>query len=115
MRQSFEDSNDSGATGAFLTGLFAGAVIGVGLGLWFAPKSGAEMRERVTGTAREFGQRASKTVNDLADRSREVLDRARDVLATAGDQADKVAADASRTVNTARRGAQNVAAAAERS
>jgi gas vesicle protein len=116
VRQSFEDSNDYGSsTGAFFTGLFAGAVIGAGLGLWFAPKTGAEIREQVSDTARQFGERASKTVNDIADRGREVFDRARDVMNTAGDQINQVANDATKTANTARRGAQNVASAAERS
>ena len=113
MRQSFEDSNDYGSsTGAFFTGLFAGAVIGAGLGLWFAPKSGAEMREQIGDQARQFGERASKTANDLADRGREVFDRAREVINTAGDQASQVASDVAKT---ARRGAQNIASAAERS
>jgi len=117
VRQSFEDSNDYGgsATGAFFTGLFAGAVIGAGLGLWFAPKSGVEMREQIGDQARQFGERASKTVNDLADRGREVFDKAREVMNTAGEQIGQVASDAQRTANTARRGAQNVASAAERS
>jgi gas vesicle protein len=113
VRQSFEDSNEySSSTGAFFTGLFAGAVIGAGLGLWFAPKSGAETREQFSGQARQFGERASKTVNDLADRGREVFDKAREVISTASDQVSQVASDAART---ARRGAQNVAAAADRS
>ena len=117
MRQSFEDTNDYGgsATGAFFTGLFAGAVIGAGLGLWFAPKSGVEMREQISDQAKQFGERASRTVNDLADRGREVFDRAREVMNTAGEQISNVASDASKTMNTARRGAQNVASAAERS
>ena len=55
MRQFSDDSNDSSSTGAFFTGLFAGAVIGAGLGLWFAPKSGIEKRvawttSRITGS-----------------------------------------------------------------
>jgi len=117
VRQSFEDNDyESGsATGAFFTGLFAGAVIGAGLGLWFAPKTGEQMREQVSDSARQFGERASKTVNDLADRGREVFDRAREVISTAGEQFNQVASDASKTANTARRGAQSVAAAAERS
>ena len=114
MRQSFEDNDYDGgsAAGAFFTGLFAGAVIGAGLGLWFAPKTGAQMREQISDSAREFGERASKTVNDLADRGREVFDKAREVISTAGEQFNQVASDASKT---ARRGAQNVAAAVERS
>jgi len=114
VRQSFEDNDYEGgsATGAFFTGLFAGAVIGAGLGLWFAPKTGAQMREQISDSARQFGERASKTVNDLADRGREVFDRAREVVNTAGEQFNQVASDASKS---ARRAAQNVANAAERS
>lgn len=114
MRQSFDDNDyeSASATGAFFTGLLAGAVIGAGLGLWFAPKTGAEMREQVSDKARQFGDKASKTVNDLADRGREVFDRAREVINTAGDQFSQVASDASKA---ARRGAQNAAAAVERS
>jgi len=121
VRQFSDDSTyDNGTSaGAFFTGLFAGAVIGAGLGLWFAPKTGAEMREQITDTAREFGQKAGKTVNDLADRGREVFDRAREVMNTAGEQAGQVASEASKAAgnvaNAARRGTQNVTAAAERS
>jgi gas vesicle protein len=79
VRQFSDDTSyDNGSsTGAFFTGLFAGAVIGAGLGLWFAPKAGSEMREQLAGTAKDLGQRAGKTVNELADRGREVFDRAR--------------------------------------
>ena len=120
MRQFSDETNGNGSsTGAFFTGLFAGAVIGAGLGLWFAPKSGAEMREELTGSARDFGQKASKTATELADRGREVFDRAREVMTTAGDQITHVAGEASKAAgamaSTARRSAQNVTAAAERS
>jgi len=85
------DVKDSGSsTGAFFMGLFAGAVIGAGLGLWFAPKAGAEMREQITGAARDVNKRVSKTMNDITDRSREALDRAREVLNTAGDQLQRM-------------------------
>ena len=124
MRQFSDETNDYGSsTGAFFTGLFAGAVIGAGLGLWFAPKTGAEMREQITGTAKDVGNRVSKTVNDLADRGRDVFDRAREVMNTASDQVQQVASEASRAASNvasaastaARRGPQTMASAAERS
>jgi gas vesicle protein len=120
VRQFSDDTNDYGSsTGAFFTGLFAGAVIGAGLGLWFAPKTGEEMRGQITDTARDMGQRVSKTVTDLADRGREVFDKAREVMNTAGDQINQVASDASKTAasaaNAARRGPQNMTTAGERS
>jgi gas vesicle protein len=109
VRQFSDESyNDNGSsTGAFFTGLFAGAVIGAGLGLWFAPKAGTEMREQLAGTAKDMGQRVSKTVNDLADRGREVFDRAREVVNTASESASQVANEATRAAN-------NVASAARR-
>ena len=124
MRQYSDDSNDYGSsTGAFFTGLFAGAVIGAGLGLWFAPKAGTEMREQLAGTARDVSNRVSKTVNDLADRGRDVFDRAREVMNTASDQVQQVASEASRAASNvasaassaARRGPQNMVSAPERS
>jgi len=126
VRQFSDDTTDydsGGSTGAFFTGLFAGAVIGAGLGLWFAPKTGAEMREQITGTARDVGQRVGKTVNDLADRGRDAFDKARDVVTNAGDQINQVASDAAKSAgnaanaaaNAARRGPQNMPAAGERS
>lgn len=121
MRQfSDENSYDNGSsTGAFFTGLFAGAVIGAGLGLWFAPKAGTEMREQLTGAAKDLGQKATKTVNDLADRGREVFDRAREVMNTASEQVNQVANEASRAAgnvaSAARRGPQPTMNTAERS
>ena len=114
MRQFSDDTNyDSGSsTGAFFTGLFAGAVIGAGLGLWFAPKSGQEMREQITDSAKDVGTRMGKTVNDLADRGREYFDRAREVMNTASEQAGNVANEASKAAgnvaSAARRGPQNM-------
>ena len=115
MKQ-FSDSNDnSGSAGAFFTGVLAGAVIGAGIGLYFAPKAGTELREDLAGQARDLSQRVSKTVSDIADRGRDAFNQARDVVANAGDQVDKAASDASKAIDRARRGAQNVVQAAERS
>ena len=99
MRQySDENRYDNGSsTGAFFTGLFAGAVIGAGLGLWFAPKAGTEMREQLTGTVRDLSQRATKTANEFADRGREAFDKAREVMTTATDQISQAAASVRRS------------------
>ena len=121
MRQFSDDStydNSANSTGAFFTGLFAGAVIGAGLGLWFAPKSGVEMREQLTGTAKDMGERMGKTVNDLADRGREYFDRAREVMNTASEQAGNIASEAQKAAGNfaseAQKAAGNVASAARR-
>jgi len=115
VKQLSDSDNNNGSAGAFFTGVLAGAVLGAGIGLWFAPKAGTDMREDLAGQARDLSQRVSKTVGDLADRGRDAFDRARDVVVNAGDQVDKAANDASKAIDRARRDAQNVAQAAERS
>src|SRR6266849_3689027 len=73
-----DDGADSlGSGAAFFTGLLAGAVIGSSLGLLFAPRKGSELREQVADSAVGVGKAVSKTVDELADRSREVYTRAR--------------------------------------
>jgi len=74
--------------GSFLMGLLAGTVLGAGLGMLFAPKSGSELRSQIgnqiadqTGKLREAAdqgyQQASEKVSQMMDRGREAYDRAR--------------------------------------
>src|SRR3954447_20813247 len=70
--------------GSFLMGLLAGAVLGAGLGMLFAPKRGSELRTRLTeqagklrSTAADGYQQASGKVTQIVDRGREAYDRAR--------------------------------------
>ena len=44
----------------FVLGLFTGTVVGAGLAMWLVPRLASELRERVTDSARSFGQRASE-------------------------------------------------------
>ena len=52
----------------FAIGLLTGAFVGAGLALWCAPRLAAELRERVTGTARDLGQRVSDGYDQAATR-----------------------------------------------
>ena len=85
--------------GSFLMGLLAGTVIGAGLGMLFAPKSGSELRSDLgnriadqTGRVREVADqtyakardiadqtynKAGEKVSQMVDRGREAYDRAR--------------------------------------
>ena len=74
--------------GSFLMGLLAGTVLGAGLGMLFAPKTGSELRSQLgnqlavqTGRLREAAdqgyQQASEKVSQMMDRGREAYDRAR--------------------------------------
>lgn len=53
---------------ASTVGLFGtGALVGAGLGLLFAPKTGREMRERIMQRGQELGERGVQTLQGSAD------------------------------------------------
>ena len=71
-------------SGSFLMGLLAGTVLGAGLGMLFAPKTGSELRSqigeqagRLRSTATDTYQQATEKVSQIMDRGREAYDRAR--------------------------------------
>src|ERR1700716_1561304 len=99
MSRGYDGADSLGSGAAFFTGLLAGAVIGGSLGLLFAPRKGSELREQVADSAVGVGKEGSKTVDELADRGREVYTLARDVVSRAGDEIDRAAADATRKVD----------------
>ncbi len=43
----------------FAIGLAAGMFVGAGLTIWLAPRLASELRERITDSAKDIGQRAS--------------------------------------------------------
>jgi len=81
--------------GSFLMGLLAGTVLGAGLGMLFAPKAGAELRNQlneqagklrstandtisqVKSTATDTYSQASDKVSQIVDKGKEAYDRAR--------------------------------------
>ena len=70
--------------GSFLMGLLAGTVLGAGLGMLFAPKTGSELRNqlseqtgRLRTTANDAYSQATEKVSQMVDRGREAYDRAR--------------------------------------
>src|SRR5690242_1578442 len=90
----------SGMVSAFAAGLIAGAAIGVGLGLLFAPKSGAALRRDVARRARDLQdaasdqyERASDTAGEWASRGRDAADRAKSAVATGIREARRYAND----------------------
>ncbi len=70
--------------GSFLMGLLAGTVLGAGLGMLFAPKAGADLRNQVSEqagrlrtTANDAYSQATEKVSQMVDNGREAYDRAR--------------------------------------
>jgi gas vesicle protein len=81
--------------GSFLMGLLAGTVLGAGLGMLFAPKAGAELRNQlneqagklratandtysqVKNTANETYSQATDKVSQIVDKGKDAYERAR--------------------------------------
>jgi gas vesicle protein len=70
--------------GSFLMGLLAGTVLGAGLGMLFAPKTGTDLRNQLSeqtgklkSTANDAYTQASEKVSQMVDRGREAYERAR--------------------------------------
>jgi gas vesicle protein len=79
--------------GSFLMGLLAGTVLGAGLGMLFAPKTGTELRHqlgesatRLRSSAEGTYDQASEKVHQMMDRGREAYDRARGSVASAAEE-----------------------------
>jgi gas vesicle protein len=80
----------------FMTGLFAGVVIGAGIGLLCAPRKGSELRDQISDAAANVGKTVTKTTDDLVQRGRDAYGRAREVAARAGDGINQVASAAAK-------------------
>ncbi len=104
--QGRSDSN-SGVT--FFTGLLAGALIGTGLGLLFAPRKGSELREQLSDAATSMGKTVSKTADEFVQKGRSAYDRARDVASRAGDEIDRAAGAAAKGMDEGLDAARDVA------
>ena len=114
MNQDYGLEESQGSNGAFFTGLLAGTLIGAGLGVLFAPRRRAELREQVAGSAATVGQTISKTVDEWAERGRDAYNRGRDGALRAGDEVGRAANEAARTMESKLNVAGDAAAGAAR-
>lgn len=96
------EHNDEHRQYSLAIGLAAGAAIGVGLALWFAPRLASELRHRVGTSARQLGERASEqyrqastcvseTVDDLARQGQAIRNDAAEVVARGAREVERVA------------------------
>jgi len=102
--------NTAGVCSAFFAGLFTGAAVGTAIALWFAPRSGAQMRKRVARSARAAGDAFTGAMDELTERGQAVYDRATEVAAQTGEGVERVAnaigeaaTDSARTIRRAAR------------
>ena len=92
--------------GGFVFGLLAGAAIGAGIGMLLAPKSGAELREQLSGRANDLAEKASQqyrrasgVANDLAERGREMYGTAREAVNRGTQEAQRYVRDTADTLS----------------
>ena len=55
-------------------GVAAGMFVGAGLAIWLAPRLASELRERITGSAKDIGHRASTHDEHARNRFGEAVD-----------------------------------------
>jgi gas vesicle protein len=98
MTSDTRDRRDNG----FLIGLLTGTFVGAGLAMLFAPRAGAELRQRVTRSARELGNRAAdryqqvstrvdETVDDLTKKTARVRDDMADAVVRGAREVERIA------------------------
>jgi gas vesicle protein len=95
MNDSYERYNAEAHAGGFVMGLLAGTVLGAGLGMLLAPKSGSDLRDQLGEQARNFGsraseqyRRASETATHWAERGREAVNQAKTAVQRGVDEAE---------------------------
>src|SRR6185295_11211516 len=110
----FDNENSGG--GSFVMGLLTGTVLGAGLGMLFAPKSGSELRSQLSEQAGNLAnqasdgyrkaseaasdgyRRASEAAGDWADKGREAYDKTRDAVARGTEEAQRYVRDTANSV-----------------
>jgi len=99
-----QELRQEGGGGSFVIGLLTGTVLGAGLGMLFAPKSGAELRSKlqdqagnIANTASEGYRRASESAGQWAERGRDVYNKASEVVAKGAEEAQKFAREGATT------------------
>lgn len=69
-------SEQSGAS--FALGIMTGAVIGAGVALLFAPKTGTEMRQQLGEQYRGLAERVGETTHSLRETAQQLKERGRE-------------------------------------
>ena len=110
------DRFDNNGGGTFVLGLLAGAVLGAGLGMLFAPKAGSKLRNqlfeqagelanqaqksyrKVTEDAGQWAEKGQEAAGEWAERGKDMYGQARDTVSRGADEAEQYARDAADTL-----------------
>src|SRR5512138_3267471 len=102
MANEYEKYENEGGGGSFVMGLLTGTVLGAGLGMLFAPKSGTELRNQLSeqagnlkNQAGEWADRGRDMYNQAAEKGRDAYNQARDAVNRGVDEAQRYAREAS--------------------
>ena len=79
------------ANGSFAMGVMTGALLGAGVALLFAPKSGAQLRDAIAGAAEALRDHVTELVGDVAAQAGDHLDRIEATVASAAETAKSAA------------------------
>lgn len=119
--------NDGGGGGSFVMGLLTGTVLGAGLGMLFAPKSGSELRGRIgeqannlasqakdgyqkaSESAGQWAEKGREAAGEWAERGRDVYEKAKDAVSRGADEAQKYARDVTSAASAMGSGASSSA------
>jgi gas vesicle protein len=100
MANAYDDEGGSAGSG-FVMGLLTGTVLGAGLGMLLAPKSGSELRNQLSDTASSAGRaaseqyrKASEAASHLAGKGRELYGKVKGAAGRGAEEARQYAADA---------------------
>lgn len=84
------NDQESAGSGMFLLGALAGALVGAGVALLMAPKSGAEMRQDLNSGYNTAKDAAARRYRDLAEKANATIEKASDRFAAAQTSATSV-------------------------
>src|ERR1700720_1382483 len=108
--------NDGG--GSFMMGLLTGTVVGMGLGMLFAPKAGSELRNQLTDqagaladqaqegyrkateNAGQWAQKGKEAAGQWAERGKDLYGKAREAVSRGAEEARQHVRDAAGTATS---------------
>jgi gas vesicle protein len=87
MADSFDrHENEGNGGGGFMMGLLTGTVLGAGLGMLLAPKTGSELRGAIGEQAKNLGNAASEQYKNLGNAASEQYKKASEAAGTWAEQ-----------------------------
>lgn len=78
----------------FMMGLLTGTVLGAGLGMLFAPKSGSELRGHLSESYHKAADKATDLAEKGRDMGRDVMGRAKDAVSRGAEEAKRYSSEA---------------------